>query len=145
MITITKPKRYFYGGFCGGSACGKHNQKHLKTNTLIAFMIPSPAPLFKEPAQKAGFCISAAGLFIELRSIIRRQRLTPSGPARQARRSTPPALVRAGHHYLKNPAYGWVFAFLQPDSPSNCVRLFAASGSPLRGRRDRRAVQRLRR
>ncbi|WP_404654098.1 hypothetical protein, partial [Raoultella terrigena] len=62
---------------------------------------------------------SAAGLSIELRSIIRRQRLTPSGPARRARRSTPSALVRAGHHYLKNPAYGWVFAFLQPDSPSN--------------------------
>ena len=80
---------------------------------------PSRAPLFKEPAQKAGFCISVAGLSIELRSIIRRQRLTPSGPARQARRSTPSALVRAGHHYLKNPPKRRVFAFLQPDSPSN--------------------------
>ncbi len=31
-----------------------------------------------------------------------------------------------GTTYSENPAYGWVFAFLQPDSPSNCVRLFAA-------------------
>ncbi|WP_211198779.1 hypothetical protein, partial [Klebsiella quasipneumoniae] len=28
---------------------------------------PSPAPLFKEPAHKAGFCSSVAGLFIEHR------------------------------------------------------------------------------
>ena len=32
-----------------------------------------------------------------------------------------------GTTYSENPAYGWVFAFLQPDSPSNCVRLFAAT------------------
>ena len=31
-----------------------------------------------------------------------------------------------GTTYSENPAYGWVFAFLQPDSSSNCVRLFAA-------------------
>ncbi|WP_210244032.1 hypothetical protein, partial [Klebsiella grimontii] len=31
------------------------------------------APLFKEPAHKAGFCFSATGLSIELRSIIRRK------------------------------------------------------------------------
>lgn len=31
----------------------------------------------------------------------------------------------SGHHYSENPAYGWVFAFLRPDSPSNSVRLFA--------------------
>ena len=80
---------------------------------------PSRAPLFKEPSLWLGFCISAAGLSIELRSIIRRQRLTPSGPARRARRSTPSALVRAGHHYLKNPPKRRVFAFLQSDSPSN--------------------------
>ncbi|MGF6436449.1 hypothetical protein ABIC80_002115 [Kosakonia sp. 1610] len=42
----------------------------------------------------------------------------------------------SGTTYSENPAYGWVFAFLQPDSPSNSVRLFAASGSPLRGQRD---------
>ncbi|MEX0567526.1 hypothetical protein AB3X30_28430, partial [Raoultella terrigena] len=62
------------------------------------------APLFKEPAQKAGFCISAAELSIELRSIIRRQRLTPSGPTRQARRSTPSALVRVRAPLFKEPA-----------------------------------------
>ncbi len=48
-----------------------------------------------------------------------------------------------GTTYSENPAYGWVFAFGDTDSPSNCVRLFAASGSPLRGQRDKRAVQRL--
>ena len=31
-----------------------------------------------------------------------------------------------GTTYSENPAYGWVFAFLRPDSPLNCVRLFAA-------------------
>ncbi len=31
-----------------------------------------------------------------------------------------------GTTYSENPAYGWVFAFLRPDSPSNYVRLFAA-------------------
>ncbi len=31
-----------------------------------------------------------------------------------------------GTTYSENPAYGWVFAFLRPDSPSNSVRLFAA-------------------
>ncbi|SSH43779.1 Uncharacterised protein [Klebsiella pneumoniae] len=25
----------------------------------------------------------------------------------------------SGTTYSENPAYGWVFAFLQPDSPSN--------------------------
>ena len=50
-----------------------------------------------------------------------------------------------GTTYSENPAYSWVFAFGEPDSSSNSVRLFAASGSPLRGQRDRRAVQRLRR
>ena len=38
-----------------------------------------------------------------------------------------------GTTYSENPAYGWVFDFLQPDSASNAVRLFATSGSPLRG------------
>ena len=31
-----------------------------------------------------------------------------------------------GTTYSENPAYGWVFAFLRPDSPSNSIRLFAA-------------------
>ena len=76
-------------------------------------MIPSPAPLFKEPSLWLGFCISAAGLSIELRSIIRRQRLTPSGPARRARRSTPSALVRAGHQiHINGPPRRSVFVFL---------------------------------
>ena len=50
-----------------------------------------------------------------------------------------------GTTYSENPPKRRVFAFPGPDSPSNCVRLFAASGSPLRGQRARRAVQRLRR
>ncbi|VDZ71796.1 Uncharacterised protein [Atlantibacter hermannii] len=59
-----------------------------------AALVRVRAPLFREPAQKAGFCFWRTGLYIELRSMIRRQRLTPSGPARQARCSTPAALVR---------------------------------------------------
>jgi hypothetical protein len=50
----------------------------------------------------------------------------------------------SGTTYLKKPAYGLVF-FCNTDSPSNSVRLFAARRSPLRGQRDKRAVQRLRR
>ncbi len=37
-----------------------------------------------------------------------------------------------GTTILKNPPKRRVFAFGEPDSPSNYVRLFAASGSPLR-------------
>ncbi|MCC4970835.1 hypothetical protein, partial [Klebsiella pneumoniae] len=44
---------------------------------LVLFRVR--APLFKEPAQKAGFCFSASGLFIELRSIIRRTAAHPFG------------------------------------------------------------------
>jgi hypothetical protein len=51
----------------------------------------------------------------------------------------------SGTTIQKNQPTGWFFAFGETDSPSNCVRLFAASGSPLRGQRDKRAVQRLRR
>ena len=36
-----------------------------------AALVRVRAPLFNEPAQKAGFCFSASGLFIELRSITR--------------------------------------------------------------------------
>ncbi len=38
----------------------------------------------------------------------------------------------SGTTYSENPAYSWVFAFLQPDSPSNCVRLFAANTTALK-------------
>ncbi len=48
-------------------------------NPRVLGSIPSPAPLFKEPAQKAGFCFSVAGLSIELRSIIRRTAAHPFG------------------------------------------------------------------
>lgn len=51
----------------------------------------------------------------------------------------------SGTTYSENPPKRRVFAFSEPDSSSNSVRLFAASGSPLRGQRDKRAVQRLRR
>ena len=37
-----------------------------------------------------------------------------------------------GTTYSENPAYGWVFAFLRPDSSSSCVRLFAANTTALK-------------
>ena len=43
-----------------------------------------------------------------------------------------------GTTYSENPPKRRVFAFSEPDSSSNSVRLFAASGSPLRGQRDKR-------
>ncbi len=45
-----------------------------------------------------------------------------------------------GTTYSENPPKRRVFAFPGPDSPSNYVRLFAASGSPLRGQRARHAA-----
>ncbi|MDV1072859.1 hypothetical protein [Klebsiella pasteurii] len=44
-----------------------------------AALVRVRAPLFKEPAQKAGFCFSTTGLSIELRSIIRRTAAHPFG------------------------------------------------------------------
>jgi hypothetical protein len=69
------------------------------------------APLFKEPSLWLGFCFSATGLSIELRSIIHRKRLTPSGPARQARCSTPAALVRVRAPLFKEPSLWLGFCF----------------------------------
>ncbi|MGK2530840.1 hypothetical protein ACSJHJ_08665, partial [Klebsiella pneumoniae] len=45
--------------------------------SLVRFRVR--APLFKEPAHKAGFCFSTTGLSIELRSIIRRTAAHPFG------------------------------------------------------------------
>ncbi|MGK4339066.1 hypothetical protein ACKVAX_26235 [Klebsiella pasteurii] len=60
----------------------------------------------------AGFLLSATGLSIELRSIIRRSAAHPFGA------SATSALFNAcgvspspGTTYSENPAYGWVFAF----------------------------------
>ncbi|WP_254305256.1 hypothetical protein, partial [Citrobacter amalonaticus] len=63
------------------------------------------------PAQKAGFCFWKTGLLIELRSIIRRKRLTPPGSARQARCSTPAALVRVRAPLFREPAQKAGFCF----------------------------------
>ncbi|WP_410794171.1 hypothetical protein, partial [Klebsiella aerogenes] len=71
--------------------------------------------LFREPSLWLGFCFSATGLSIELRSIIRRNAAHPFGA------SATSALFNAcgvspspGTTYSENPAYGWVFAFLRP-------------------------------
>ena len=97
-------------------------------NPRVLGSIPSPAPLFKELAQKGGFCFSSS------RTLHR----TPfdysphSGSLPRGQRGKR-ALFNAcgvspesGHHYLKNPPKRRVFAFLHPDSSSNSVRLFAA-------------------
>ncbi len=92
----------------------KFDEKHLTTSRLYGLMrpvariaqsveqgienprvlgsIPSPGTTYSEnPPKRRVFAFPGVGLSIELRSIIRRQRLTPSGPARQARCSTPAA------------------------------------------------------
>ena len=142
----------------------KFDEKHLTTSRLYGLMrpvariaqsveqgienprvlgsIPSPGTTYSEnPPKRRVFAFPGVGLSIELRSIIRRQRLTPSGPARQARCSTPAALVRVRAPLIQRtrPKGGFLL-FRESDSPSNCVRLFAASGSPLRGQRARRAA-----
>ena len=52
--------------------------RHARCSTPAA-LVRVRAPLFKEPAQKAGFCFSTTGLSIELRSIIRRTAAHPFG------------------------------------------------------------------
>jgi hypothetical protein len=74
----------------------------------------------------AGFLLSAAGLSIELRSIIRRTTAHPFGASATARCSTPAALVRVRAPLFREPSLWLGFCFLRPDSPSNSVRLFAA-------------------
>ncbi len=87
-------------------------QRDKRAVQRLTALVRVRAQLFREPAQKAGFCFWRYGLSIELRSIIRRKRLTPSGPARQARCSTPGGVSPGPDTtYSENPAYGWVFAF----------------------------------
>ncbi|WP_330983392.1 MULTISPECIES: hypothetical protein [Enterobacterales] len=47
----------------------------------------------------------------------------------------------SGTTYSENPAYGWVFAFVFPDSSSKWFDDSPQNGSPLRGQRDKRVVQ----
>ncbi|MDG0797471.1 hypothetical protein, partial [Pectobacterium punjabense] len=72
--------------------------KTLVNSRLFYDMIPSPAPYFKETSLTAGFLLLGIRT-PELHSIIRRKRLILSGPARQARCSTPPAFVRVQHSF----------------------------------------------
>ena len=70
-----------------------------------AALVRVRAPLFKEPAQKAVFCFSASGRFIELRSITRcpaALRLRGPGGRRNAR---PVGRIR---HLCRHPAQPWV-------------------------------------
>ncbi|SXD94328.1 Uncharacterised protein [Klebsiella quasivariicola] len=82
-----------------------------------AALVRVRAPLFKEPAQKAVFCFSTSGLFIELSSIIRRTAAHPFGAsATRALFNACGVSPSLGTTYSENPAYGWVFAFLRPIS-----------------------------
>ena len=66
----------------------------------------------EEPAYGGFFAFGETDSSIELRSIIRRERLIPSGPARQARCSTPPALVRVRAPRLQRTRLQDVFLLL---------------------------------
>ncbi len=89
----------------------------LKTRHCINDRFRVRAPLFKEPAQKAGSCFSTTGLSIELRSIIRRTAAHPFGAsATRALFNACGVSPSPGTTYSENPAYGWVFAFLRPIS-----------------------------
>ena len=94
VITITKTKRFFMGVLVGALFTINTNKTNNKQHLNRRYDSESGTTNLKKPAYGLVFCFSTAGLFIELRSIIRRQRLTPTGPARQARCSTPTALVR---------------------------------------------------
>ncbi|WP_217429412.1 hypothetical protein, partial [Serratia marcescens] len=70
------------------------------------------------------------GLSIELRSIIRSKDLTLRASAEALFNAAPAPVVRVRSPYSEEPAYGWVFAFQEQDSPSNCVRLFGQGPHP---------------
>ena len=134
----------------------KFDEKHLTTSRLYGLMrpvariaqsveqgienprvlgsIPSPGTTYSENPPKGGFC------FPESDSPSNCVRLfavsgSPLQPARRARCSTPAALVRVRAPLIQRTRPKGGFCFPGPDSPSNYVRLFAASGSPLRGQR----------
>ncbi|GEM_PF-1329643 len=83
------------GALMGASTFMEQDKNHSNQCNYKTKSIPSPGTTYSEnPPKRRVFAFPGVGLSIELRSIIRRQRLTPSGPARQARCSTPAALVR---------------------------------------------------
>ena len=97
--------------------------------SLVRFRVR--APLFRRTRLKGGFF--AFGEPDSPSNVVRLFATSgsPCGPARKARCSTPSALVRVrAPLFRRTRLKGGFFAFGEPDSPSNSVRLFATSGSP---------------
>ncbi len=93
-------------------------------NPRVLGSIPSPGTTYLEkPAYGLVFCFWRAGLFIELRSIHSSHPCdSPCGQRGALCKNAPGVFVRSGHHLFREPAHKAVFAFGEPDSPSNCVR-----------------------
>ncbi len=107
--------------------------------SLVRFRVR--APLIQRTRPKGGF------LLFRGRTLHRTAFDYSPSAAHPFGASAPGALFNAcgvspspGTTYSENPPKRRVFAFPGPDSPSNYVRLFAASGSPLRGQRARHAA-----
>jgi hypothetical protein len=70
---------------------------------------PSPGTTYlKKPAYGLVFCFSAAGLSIELRSIIRRKRLTPSVIRAAVARCLPTFLFQCNHGKQRGTYCKWM-------------------------------------
>jgi|GEM_PF-3320346 len=75
--------------------------------SLVRFRVR--APLFLTLAFGGGFFVPGNGLSIELRSIIRRRRLTPSGPAQALFKNAPGVFVRVRAPLFLTLAFGGGF------------------------------------
>ena len=75
--------------------------------SLVRFRVR--APLFLTLAFGGGFFVLGNGLSIELRSIIRRRRLTPSGPAQALFKNAPGVFVRVRAPLFLTLAFGGGF------------------------------------
>ncbi|MFQ9623885.1 MAG: hypothetical protein ACLR17_23600 [Enterobacteriaceae bacterium] len=100
------------GALMGASTFMEQDKNHSNQCNYKTKSIPSPGTTIQRTQPMAGFLLSAAGLSIELRSIIRHTAAHPFGA------SATSALFNAcgvspspGTTYSENPAYGWVFAF----------------------------------
>ncbi len=95
-------------------------------NPRVLGSIPSPGTTIQRTQPMAGFLLFCERTLHRTPFDYSPPRLTPSGPARQARCSTPAALVRVRAPTIQRTQPMAGFCFLRADSPSNSVRLFAA-------------------
>ncbi len=89
----------------------------------------SGRPIQKNPPM-AGFSLSGVRTLHRTAFDYSAKGLTLRASAEALFNAAPAPVVRVRSPYSEEPAYGWVFAFQEQDSPSNCVRLFGQGPHP---------------